>query len=71
MLANEHSGGACVVEVDVREQEVANVLKLEPALAQARVQPVDAGRRAAVVERRAVLRLEDVGADDAIVYLKR
>src|SRR5882724_9615764 len=66
MLANEYSGGACVVEVDVREQEVANVLKLEPTLAQGRMQPVDAGRRAAVVERRAVLRLENGGADDAL-----
>ena len=32
MLAHDRAGGAGVVEVDVREQEVADVGQLEPAL---------------------------------------
>src|SRR2546427_9240052 len=39
---------------------------LEATLAQGRVQAPDAGRRAAVVERRTVLGLDDVRRDDAL-----
>ncbi len=36
MLADDRAGGARVVEVDVREEQVAEVAELEPALARAR-----------------------------------
>ena len=60
MFAHEDPGSAGVIQVDVREEEVAQVLKLEAALAQGRVQALDAGRRAAVVERGTILGLDDV-----------
>src|SRR5713101_3205175 len=66
MLAHEDPGCARMVEVDVREEEVAQVLKLEAAPAQGGVQALKAGRRAAVVERRTVLGLDDVRRDDAL-----
>jgi hypothetical protein len=55
-----------VVEVDVREQQVPQVAELEPALGQARLQLLDAGRGPAVEERGAVCGFEQVGADHAL-----
>ena len=63
VLADEHARRACVVEVDVREQQVPDVAQLEPALGQARLQRGNAGGGAAVVERETVVRLEQVAAD--------
>ena len=34
VLAHEHSGCACMVEVDVRQKQMPDISKLEPALAQ-------------------------------------
>ena len=65
VLAHEHARGARVVEVDVREEQVPDVGEVEPALGEAGLQVRDGGGRAAVEERRAVLRLEQVAADDA------
>jgi hypothetical protein len=42
MLAHEDSGCAGVIEMDVREEEVAQVPELETAFAQSRVQPLNA-----------------------------
>ena len=36
VLADEHACGAGMVEVDVGEQQVADVLELEPALGETR-----------------------------------
>ena len=58
MLAHERPGGAGVVEVDVGEQQVADVGELEPALGQSCLQRGDAGGRPAVEERKAVVGLE-------------
>jgi len=66
MLAHERARGTCVVEVDVREQEVADVLELEPAGREAFLQRRDAGGRAAVVEDRAVGRVDHVAADGTL-----
>ena len=60
VLAHEAAGGARMVEVDVREQQVADVGELEPALGQSRLQGRNAGRRPAVVEREPVVGLEQV-----------
>src|SRR5919201_5002625 len=63
VLAHEHAGRARVVEVDVREQQVAQVGELEAALPQAFFQPRHAGGGAAVEERRPIRRLEQVAPD--------
>src|SRR6266568_1543202 len=56
--------------MDVREEEVAQVLKLEAALPQSQMEAWDARRGSAVVQRRTVLGLEDVRADDALRALE-
>ena len=66
VFAHERPGGAGVVEVDVREQQVADVGELEPALGEGRLQGRDAGRGPAVVEREPVVGLEQVARDDAL-----
>ena len=55
-----------MVEVDVREQEVPEVLQLEAACAQALLQPRQGRRRPAVEEGRAVPSVEQVDADRAL-----
>ena len=64
VLSYQHSGGARVVEVDVREQQMPDVRELEPALREPRLQVRDPRGRAAVEERRPVLRVENVRGDD-------
>jgi hypothetical protein len=54
-----------VVEVDVAQQQVADVAELEVVVGEARLQRVDRRRRPAVEDRRSVVRVEDVGADAA------
>ena len=66
VLADERSGGACVVEMDVREQQVAQVGQGEPALREPLLQGGDARRRPAVVEREAVSGLHQVDADTRV-----
>jgi hypothetical protein len=66
VLAHENPGCAGMVEMDVGQQEVAKVLELEPPLAQGGVQALEAGRWSAVEERRPVLGLDEVRADDAL-----
>ena len=63
-LAHERARRAGVVEVDVGEEQVAEVGDLEPLLRQPRSECVQAARRAAVDECR-LLALEQVRADDA------
>src|SRR5438552_3848819 len=63
MLPDEDASRAGVVEVDVREQEVADVGEREAALAEPFLQPLDSGGRPAVEERRTVLRVEQIGPD--------
>jgi hypothetical protein len=64
MLAHEHTGGPGVVEVDVAEQQVAHVAEREAPLGEARFQRVDRRRGTAVEDRGAVVRIEDVRADE-------
>src|SRR4051812_28109757 len=66
VLADEHARGACMVEVDVGEQQVADVREREPTLCEARLQRGDAGRRPAIVQREPVTRLQQVAADHAL-----
>jgi len=63
VLADERARGACVIEVDVREQQVPEVADLDASLREALAEDGQAARRAAVVEREAVVRLDEVGAD--------
>jgi pimeloyl-ACP methyl ester carboxylesterase len=67
MLTDERTGGAGVVEMDVREEQVAEVGHLEAVLAQARVQVVERARRAAVEQRGAVVGLDQVRGDLALL----
>ena len=67
--ADERSRSAGVVEMDVREQEVVEVGQLEPTLRQPLLEGGDACRRPAVVEREAVVRLDQVHADDTLIAL--
>ena len=63
---HDRAGGARVVEVDVREQQMANVGQLELELAQALLEARQGRRGAAVEERRAVVGLDEVDADRAL-----
>jgi hypothetical protein len=66
VLADEDSRGARVVEVDVAQEQMADVREREPVLAKALLERRDAARGAAVEEREAGVGLEEVGADDAL-----
>ena len=66
MLPDERAGGARVVEVDVAEQQVADICQREPAGGEALLEGGDVGRRSAVEEGEAVVRFEQVAADDAL-----
>jgi hypothetical protein len=60
---DERPGGTCVIEVDVRDDQVPQVLERESVLAKARLERIDAGRGAAVHER-GLRRLKQVRRDD-------
>jgi hypothetical protein len=55
-----------MVEMDVGEEEMPDVVQLEPVCAQTVLERGDACRRAAIEESRAVLCLEEVNADHAL-----
>ncbi len=65
MLTNDRSRGAGMVEMDVGEQEVADVAELEAAGGEAVLQRREAGGRPTVEERRAVVGLDEVAANVA------
>ena len=69
LLADENAGRACVVEVDVREQEMAEVGQRDAQLGESLLQRRDARGGPAVVEPEAVLGLEQVHADHALLAL--
>jgi hypothetical protein len=66
VLADERSRGARVVEVDVAQEQVAEVLQPDPVVGETAFERRKAARRTAVMERETVLGLEQVGADDAL-----
>ena len=66
VLPHEQARGAGVVEVDVREEQVPQVSHREAALFEAGLQRAEGRRGPAVDEARAVRRLDDVGAQDAL-----
>jgi hypothetical protein len=55
-----------MVEVDVAEEEVADVGQREPAFREALLECREVARGAAVEERGPVLGLEEVATDDAL-----
>src|SRR5690242_19154503 len=69
MLAHQHARGAGVVEMNVREEQVADVVQREPSLRQPLLERRNAGGRPAVEERWAVVGIQDVHADRAFVAL--
>ncbi len=69
MLADERPRSPCVVEVDVREEQMADVLQLEALFGEAGLERLDRRGRPAIEERRTVVRVHDVDADDALEAL--
>ena len=65
MLADESAGGAGMVEMDVGEEQVADVGQGEPPLGKAGPEGRDRGCRPAVEQGETVVGLDEVGADDA------
>ena len=62
VLPDERPGGAGVVEMDVREQQMADVGQLDPVLVEALDEPRQGRRRTAVLESEPVGRLEQIHA---------
>ena len=65
MLSDQCAGGACVIEVDVAEEEMPDVGERDAVVGKPLLQRRNGGRRPAVEEREAVWGLEQVAADDA------
>ena len=66
MLAHEHARRARMVEVDVREEQVADVAELEVMLPQPLLQRWDAGGWPTVEQGETVIGFQQVDADDAL-----
>lgn len=66
VVADEGSGCARVIEVDVAQEQVPNVGQPEPVAFEAALQGRDTRRRPAVEQRRPLLRVEEVRPDDAL-----
>ena len=67
VLADEDARCPCVVEVDVREEQVRDVRELDASRGERRVQRRDAAARPAVLQREPVVGLDEVDADPAVV----
>jgi hypothetical protein len=63
VAAGEQARRACMVEVDVREQQVAEIPQCEPVRRQTGLQRLEAGRGPTVDQRRLVA-WQEVGRDD-------
>ena len=66
MLTDEHPGGTRMVEMNVRQEQVAQVGERQTLLGETLLQRRQAGGRPTVEERRPVCRLQHVDADDAL-----
>jgi hypothetical protein len=66
MLSDQCAGGACVIEVDVAEEEMPDVGERDAVVGQPLLQRRNGCRRTAVEERETVSSLEQVAADDAL-----
>jgi hypothetical protein len=65
MLVDERPGGACVVEVDVREQHRPEIGDRETRAGQRGAQRRQRARRPGIDDRRAARPVHDDGRDDA------
>src|SRR5690242_6841160 len=63
MLPDDRAGGARVVEMDVREEQMAQVGQLEAVRSESGAEGVEGRRRPAVEQRQAVLGVHEVHAD--------
>ena len=66
VLADEDARRTGMVEMDVAEQQVADVGEREAAVGEACLEPVDGRSGAAVEERRPVVGVEEVARDDPL-----
>src|SRR3954452_16573414 len=66
MVAHERAGCTGVVEMDVREQQVADVREPQPALGETLLERLTRRRRPAVEQREAVVGLDEVDADRSL-----
>ena len=66
VVAHDRARGARVVEVDVREQQVPDVVEVEPTVGEPRLERRERRRRPDVEQGRAVVRLERVRGDAAL-----
>jgi predicted SnoaL-like aldol condensation-catalyzing enzyme len=67
VLAHQDTRRACVVEVDVRKEKVAEIADRQPAGCELCAQGVSGGRRPTVEERWPVRRIEQVRRDHPLV----
>ena len=67
VLADEHTRGSGMVEVDVRKKQVPDIRQRQALLGQALLQRRDARRGPAVLQREPVVGLQQVDADHALV----
>jgi hypothetical protein len=67
--AHERARGARVIEMDVTEQQVAHVRERDPVLGETGLERGDRRRRTSVEERRAFVRVEEVGRDGSLAAL--
>jgi hypothetical protein len=66
VLADEDPRGAGVVEMDVAEQQMAQIRELDAVLLEPPLERRDAARRPAVEQREPVVGLDEVATDDAL-----
>jgi len=65
VLADEDARGAGVVEMDVREEQMTHVARVDPTCGERVSQPGEGARGAAVVERETFAGVDEVRADQA------
>jgi hypothetical protein len=66
VLAHEDARGAGVVEMDVAEEQMAQVCELEAVLPEPSFERRDAARGPAVEEREPVVGLDEIAPDDPL-----
>jgi hypothetical protein len=66
MISDDHAGGAGVIQVDVAQEQVADVRQGKAEESEAFLESWDARSRTAVEERWPVVGLDEVAADDAL-----
>jgi hypothetical protein len=66
VFADQHAGGAGVIEVDVAQDQVGDVSEREAQTGESFRQPWKTRGRAAIEKRRPVVGLDEIAPDDAL-----